>query len=171
MEVLQNTLRYFLKIKSMKRILVILIAIICFNGCDKEMIIDWAPITFKIQVQDSQGNDMLDPANNNIWLIGTEISFRNYSEVIDENDISPVTKDVLPEYSGARIEKGSDCYFIAFGEFMRWDNDTELMTIKWPDGSISEVSYQCRLIESKLEAKETFKLNGLKCSHPIVIVK
>jgi hypothetical protein len=114
---------------------------------------------------------MLDPANNNTWLIGTEISFRNCSEVIDENDISPVTKLVLPEYSGARIEKGSDCYFIAFGEFTRWDNDTELMTIKWPDGSISEVSYKCRLIESRLEAKETFKLNGLKCSNPIVIVK
>lgn len=55
----------------MKRILVILIAIICFNGCNKDMIIDWAPITFKIEVQDSQGNDMLDPANNNTWLIGT----------------------------------------------------------------------------------------------------
>ena len=54
----------------MKRILIILIAIICFSGCDKG-IIDCAPITFKIQVQDSQGNDMLDPANNNTWLIGT----------------------------------------------------------------------------------------------------
>ena len=89
----------------MKRVLIILIAIVCLNGCDKDLIIDWAPITFKIQVQDSQGNDMLDPANDNTWLIGTEISFRNQSEVIDENDISPVTKVVLPEYSGARIEK------------------------------------------------------------------
>ena len=86
----------------MKRILVILIAIICFNGCDKErMIIDWTPITFQIQVQDSQGNDMLDPANNNTWLIGTEISFRNYSEVMDKNDISPVTKAIMPIYGGA----------------------------------------------------------------------
>lgn len=56
---------------------------------------------------------MLDPANDNTWLIGTEISFRNQSEV----------------------------------------------------------TYKCRLIESELEAKETFELNGRKCSNPIVIVK
>lgn len=156
----------------MKRVLIILIASVCLNGCEKHnMIIDWAPITFKIQVQDSQGNDMLDPANDNTWLIGTEISFRNQSEVMDENDITPITKAILPEYDGVRVEKGADRYFIVFGEFMRRDNDTELMTIRWPDGSISEISYKCRLIESKLEAKETFKLNGQKCSNPIVIVR
>jgi hypothetical protein len=74
-------------------------------------------------------------------------------------------------YDGARIEKGSDCYFIVFGEFHRRDNDTELLTIKWPDGNISEISYKCRLIPSKLEAKETFELDGKKCSNPIVVVK
>ena len=45
------------------------------------------------------------------------------------------------------------------------------MTIKWPDGCISEVTYKCKLIESKLEVKESFELNGKKCSNPIVIVK
>ena len=170
----------------MKRLLIILIAIVCFNGCDKgkmaidnenmtidngNMIIDWAPITFKIQVQDSQGNDMLDPANDNTWLLGTEISFRTYSEVMDDNDIFPVTKEILPIYGGARIEKGSNCYYIAFGEFERRSNDIEQMTIKWPDGSISEVTYKCKLIESTIEAKESFELNGKKCSNPIIIVK
>jgi hypothetical protein len=172
MEVLHAALRYLKKIMSMKRVLIILIAILCFNGCEKErIIIDWVPVTFKIQVQDLQGNDMLDPTNDNTWLIGTEISFRNYSEVMDENDISPVTKAILPEYGAARVEKGSDCYYIAFGEFHRMDNDKELMTIKWPDGSISEITYKCRLIESKIEVKETFELNGKKCSNPIIIVK
>ena len=163
----------------MKRLLIILIAIVCFNGCDKgkmaidneNMIIDWDPITFKIQVQDSQGNDMLDPANDNTWLLGTEISFRTYSEIMDENDIFPVTKEILPIYGGARIEKGSNCYYIAFGEFERRSNDIEQMTIKWPDGSISEVTYKCKLIESTIEAKESFELNGKKCSNPIIIVK
>lgn len=156
--------------KSMKRLLIILITIVSLTGCDKDMIIDWVPVTFKIQVKDSQGNDILDPTNDNTWLIGTEISFRNQSDVLDENDITP-TKVVLPEYDGARIEKGPDYYYIAFGEFIRMDNDTELVTIKWPDGSISEISYKCRLIPSKLEAKETFELNGQKFSNPIVIVK
>ena len=91
----------------MKRLLTILIAIICLNGCEKHsMIIDWAPVTFKIQVQDSQGNDMLDPANDNTWLIGTEISFRNYSEVMDKNDISPITKAIMPIYEGQNYTKG-----------------------------------------------------------------
>ena len=161
----------------MKQVLTILIAIVSLTGCegdmfiDKDMIIDWVPITFKIQVQDSQGNDMLDPANDNTWLIGTEISFRGESDVLDENDIAPVTKLILPIYDGARVEKGSDDYYIAFGEFQRMDNNTELMTIKWPDGDISEISYKCRLIPSKLEAKETFELNGKKCSDPILIIK
>ena len=155
----------------MKHILTILILFASWTGCDKDMIIDWAPITFMIQVEDAQGNDMLDPANDNTWLIGTEISFRNQSEVLDENDIAPVTKMILPMYEGARVVKGTDNYFIAFGEFSRTDNDTELLTIKWPDGNISEVTYKCRLIESELEAKETFELNGKKCSNPIVIVK
>ena len=156
----------------MKRVLIILIAIIFLNGCEKHhMIIDWVPITFKIQVQDSQGKDLLDPANDNTWLIGTEFSFRNQSYIMNENDISPITKAILPIYDGARVEKGANCYYIAFGEFHRKDNDSDVMTIKWPDDSISEVSYTCKLIESKIEAKETFQLNGRKCSNPIVIVK
>ena len=77
----------------------------------------------------------------------------------------------MPIYGGARVEKDSDCYYIAFGEFERRSNDIEQMTIKWPDGSISEVTYKCKLIESKLEVKESFELNGKKCSNPIVIVK
>ena len=101
----------------MKHILTILILFASWTGCDKDMIIDWAPITFMIQVEDAQGNDMLDPANDNTWLIGTEISFRNQSEVLDENDIAPVTKMILPMYEGARVVKGTDNYFIAFGEF------------------------------------------------------
>ena len=46
----------------MKHILTILILFASWTGCDKDMIIDWAPITFMIQVEDAQGNDMLDPA-------------------------------------------------------------------------------------------------------------
>ena len=156
----------------MKRVLIILIAAICMNGCEKpDMSIEWYPFTFMIQVQDSQGNDLLDPANDNTWLIGTEMSFRNKSEVMDEDDISPITKTVFPMYDGARVVKWADCYFIAFGEFDRKDNDTEVMTIRWPDGNISKVSYKCRLIEIKREAKERFELNGKKCSNPIVIVR
>ena len=91
--------------------------------------------------------------------------------MLDESDITPVPKMILPMYEGARIEKGLDCYYIAYGEFSRKDNDTELITITWPDGSISKITYKCRLIPSKLEAKETFKLNGKTCSNPIVIVR
>ena len=160
----------------MKRLLTILITVISLTGCDKfrnddDMIIDWVPITFKILVQDSQGNDMLDPSNDNTWLIGTEISFRYATEVLDEDDISPFTKMILPIYDGARVETGPDSYYIAFGEFQRMNNDTELMTIKWPDGKTSTISYKCKLIPSKLEAKETFKLNDKVCSNPIVIVR
>ena len=62
----------------MKRTLFILLAVLCLNGC---MIIDWVPVTFQVRVQDENGKDLLDPANDNTWLIGTHISFNGTSDL------------------------------------------------------------------------------------------
>ena len=66
----------------MKRTLFILLAVLCLNGC---MIIDWVPVTFQVRVQDENGKDLLDPANDNTWLIGTHISFNGTSDTIVYN--------------------------------------------------------------------------------------
>ena len=86
----------------MKRTLFILLAVLCLNGC---MIIDWVPVTFQVRVQDENGKDLLDPANDNTWLIGTHISFNGTSDTLEEGDIVPVTKAVAVIYEGVRLEK------------------------------------------------------------------
>ena len=70
----------------MKRILILVLAAISFCGCHK--IIDWVPVTFQIRVQDEQGKDLLDPSNDNSWLIGTTIQFRGITVDLDETGIS-----------------------------------------------------------------------------------
>ena len=90
----------------MKRILTIMAAVICLCSCAK--IIDWVPVTFQVRVQDAQGKDLLDPADDNSWLIGTKIHFRGITVDLDETGISPVTRDLPAEYRGFRLEKGSD---------------------------------------------------------------
>ena len=152
----------------MKRILIVLLAALCLNGC---LVIDWVPVTFQVRVQDENGKDLLDPANDNTWLIGTHISFNGTSDTLEEGDIVPVTKAVAVIYEGVRLEKGEDYYYLAFGEFQRTDYDNEVIAINWPDGTYDEITYKCRLNGVTVEAKEKFKLNGVKCSNPIVIIK
>ena len=154
----------------MKRTLFILLAALCLNGCNIK-IIDWVPVTFQVRVQDENGKDLLDPANDNTWLIGTHISFNGTSDTLEEGDIVPVTKAVEVIYEGVRLEKGEDYYYLAFGEFRRTDYDNEVIAINWPDGTYDEITYKCRLNSITVDAKEKFKLNGVKCSNPIVIVK
>ena len=150
----------------MKRTLFILLAVLCLNGCK---IIDWVPVTFQVRVQDENGKDLLDPANDNTWLIGTHISFNGTSDTLEEGDIVPITKAVAVIYEGVRLEKGEDYYYLAFGEFQRTDYDNEVIAINWPDGTYDEITYKCRLNGVTVEAKEKFKLNGVKCSNPIVL--
>ena len=157
----------------MKRILTLLLMIACVVSCTKFKIIDWVPVTFQIRVQDVQGKDLLDPANDNSWLAGTKIHFRGITIDLDETGITaPVTKDIPAEYKGFRLEKGQEYYYLAFGEFHGGSEfDEEDMTIMWPDGKINVITYSRKLNKVKVEAKQTFKLDGVKCSSPIIIIR
>ena len=157
----------------MKRILILLLAAMSICSCSKFLIIDWVPVTFKISVQDGQGKDLLDPVNDNTWLIGTRIHFNGRTADIDETGISaPETKALPGIYHGVRLEKGADYYYLAFGEFDGGtEYDKEEMVIEWPDGSINRITYTRKLNHVKVSAKQTFKLDGEKCSNPIVIKK
>ena len=156
-----------------KRILILTLAAISFCGCVTTKIIDWVPVTFQIRVQDAQGNDLLDPANDNRWLAGTTIRFRGIVVGLDETGItSPVTRDMSVTYEGFRLEKGEDYYFLAFGQFEgATDYDEESFVIYWPDKTYNVITYDRRINTRKGGAKEVWKLDGVKCSSPIIIVK
>ncbi|MGM9740043.1 MAG: hypothetical protein ACI3ZP_05510 [Candidatus Cryptobacteroides sp.] len=155
----------------MKRTAILAILLLSLCSCAK--IIDWVPITFKVRVQDAQGNDLLDPEKDNSWLIGTTISFRGIIVEIDEESIAyPRTKYLPAIYEGLRLEKGSDYYYLAFGEFDGGSNyDNENLYLNWPDGSHNVITYKRKIHQVRVRADEVFKLDGVKCSNPVVIVK
>lgn len=155
----------------MKRLTIFSIILFCLCGCAKT--IDWIPVTFKVRVQDAQGNDLLDPEIDNSWIIGTTISFRGITVELDEESISyPRTKDLPAEYRGLRLEKSNDYYYLAFGEFDGGsDYDNEELYLSWPDGSHNCITFKRKLHQMRIKADEVFKLDGVKCSNPVVIVK
>lgn len=155
----------------MKTNLTIIAALVCLCACVK--IIDWVPVTFQVRVQDVQGNDLLDPANDNTWLTGTKIHFRGITVDLDETGITvPATRELPAEYEGFRLEKGKDHYYLAFGEFDGGtDYDEEDIMIQWPDGTVNVITYSRKLNRMKAEAKQAFKLDGTECSSPIIIVR
>ena len=156
----------------MKRLfLAAVVSVLFLCGCGR--IIDWVPVTFYVEVQDAEGKDLLDPANDNSWLIGTEISFNGKLETIDEQDIaSAMTRAVDVQYNGVRLQKGSERYHLSFGEFSgAKEYSNEVILIKWSDGSTNEITYKRRLNGVTVNAKEVFKLDGVKCTNPIVIVR
>lgn len=155
----------------MKRLLLVILSVLSISSCTK--CIDWIPVTFKILVQDEQGKDLLDPANDNSWLAGTELSFRGITVELDETGIgSPATKVLPAIYEGFRLLKGTDCYYLAFGEFAGGtDYDDEEICIYWGDGAFNRITYSRKINNLTVAAKETIKLDGVKCSNPIVIVK
>ncbi len=156
----------------MKRVFLAVVSALFLCGCVGR-IIDWVPVTFYVEVQDKDGKDLLDPANDNSWLIGTEISFNGKIETIDEEDLASImTRAVDVQYEGVRLQKSPKCYRLAFGEFSgAREYSNEVILIKWSDGSTNEITYKRRLNSVTVDAKEVFKLDGVKCSNPIVITK
>ena len=158
---------------NMKRIISALIlaaAVLSVNSC---RIIDWAPINLRVQVQDSEGNDLLDPENDNTWLLGTTISFRGITVDLEETNITePESKEYGPIiYSGFRLEKGVDCWELVFGEFDGGDEYDDTFMINWPDRTFSYIEYTRKLNTLTVDAKEKWILNNKVCSNPVVIVK
>ncbi len=157
----------------MKRFLTALIvaaAVLSANSC---RIIDYSPINLRLQVQDSEGKDLLDPANDNSWLLGTTITFRGIIVDLDETNITvPETKEYGPvEYQGFRLEKGADCWELVFGEFDGGDEYDDSFFISWPDKTYNSIDYSRKINSMSGNVKQTWTLNGKECSNPVVIVR
>ena len=167
----------------MKRLLFTLVFILCLTGCEKiplggVFISDWNPVNFDIQVVDSNGKDLLDPSNDNSWLIGTTISFMDEKDTIDQACLDNIyqTKYYFPHYDGVRLMSSARVlpnWFLRFGEFDGADSyDDEKLTITWPDGKTNTITYTRKFNVFKTGvSKQVYKLDGVKCSNPIKIVR
>lgn len=166
----------------MKRFFTLLVFALSLSGCEdilnSDMIIDWYPIVFNIKVVDAGGRDMLDPSSDNSWVIGTTMEFKGKRDTVDQASLENIyqTRDYLPRFDGIRLVKGAQglpAYFLKFAEFdgsVSYDN--EKLTITWPDGRTNIITYTRKFnaLHTKV-SKETFKLDGAKCSNPIIIVR
>lgn len=140
--------------------------------------IDWYPIVFKIQVVDAGGKDMLDPANDNSWVIGTTMEFKGKRDTVVQASLDNLyqTRDYLPHFHGIQLNRSDRTaphYSLTFSEFYGGDSyDNEKLTITWPDGKSNIVTYSRKFNESHTGLEEEiFKLDGTKCPNPITIVR
>ena len=149
------------------RFIAILAAVLAFQSCGR--MVDWVPVNLIIEVYDSSGRDLLDPATGNTWLEGTTITFRGETEPLQ---LEPATKYYMPQFYGFRLKKGDGNYQLEYGEI---DGEIEYrdepFTIRWGDGSEDIISLTRRLNYISISAKTKWKLNGNKTSSPIVITK
>ena len=167
----------------MKRLMFTLVFIFCLTGCEKiplggDIIRDWNPVNFDIQVVDSNGKDLLDPSNDNSWLIGTTICFMDEKDTIDQACLDNIyqTKYYLPHYEGVRLMSSARAlpnWFLRFGEFDGADSyEDDKLTITWPDGKTNIITYTRKFNVFRTDvSKQIYKLDGVKCSNPIKIVR
>ena len=167
----------------MKRLLIAFAFVLCLTGCEKlpllgGMIIDWYPVVFDIQVVDANGKDLLDPSNDNSWLLGTTISFMDKKDTLDQACLDNIhqTRAYLPYYDGVKLMSSTRVlpnWFLNFGEFDGADSyDNEKLTITWPDGKVNIITYTRKFNMFKTDvSKKVYKLDGVKCSNPIKIVR
>jgi hypothetical protein len=168
----------------MKRYLFALAVILCIAGCDKlpvsDLIIDWYPVNFYIQVVDADGKDMLEPSNGNTWLLGTTFEFMGKKDTVDQACLDNIchTRAYLPHFYGVSLMYRDPIYsshysglLLKFGEFDGADKyDDEKLTINWPDGTSNTITYSRKFNLTHTDvSKEEFRLDGKKCSNPIVI--
>lgn len=164
----------------MKHIFVLLVLAMSLSGCD-DIIggeTDWYPIEFNIKVVDESGKDLLDPSNDNSWAIGTTMEFKGKRDTIDQASLDNIyqTRAYLPRFEGILLMKGGQglpAYFLKFAAFDGANSyDNEKLTIIWPDGRSNIITYtrKFNVLHTKV-SKETFSLDGTKCSNPITIVR
>ena len=129
-----------------------------FNVKQYDYLIDWAPVNLYVQLQDQEGNDLLDPNDpQHNYIDGTTITFRGEtfqaSRLWYEQDqpfIYPQdTRALLSTLYGLFFAKSSwftehsDGYALYFGEIDGEDDMDEDLVLTWPDGQQNVIHYHC----------------------------
>jgi len=138
--------------------------------------VDWAPVELCIEVQDSEGKDLLDPGNPDNVLEGTTISFKGevYKVAIAGSE-EIESRAYLALIYGLKLERKSERssgYCLRFGEIDGAADMDEDLTLTWPDGSKDVIHYHCSdHNERKLKCNRWWTLNGKDASNPFLFTK
>lgn len=137
----------------------------CGDDDDELPIIDYTPVFMLVYVSDTNGNDLLDPNNQNSLIDkGISVTYKDSiyqvpKSYFDEDAAEVITRAVYARFRGAALEKyRNDSFRINIGDWMA-DSDwtDEKITINWPDGTNNVLSFS--LHEIGLD-KATFFIDG-----------
>ena len=144
----------------------------CENHSD--MIVDWAPLIIRVYVQDTQGNDLLDPTNYRFMASEVSAEWRGTtSSYTYPGEIPPYhqTRAYLPHFEGVFLSQNAKGHYIYFGELMGNGDYNDDLIIHWNDGSKDVIHINNKANERTLKVKRSYTLNGKKCDNPIVITR
>ena len=162
--------------KKLTQLCLLIITTCCFVSCDNNMTWDIAPVYFTFNVQDANGNDLLDPnTENNILDNDIKVVFED-KEYPKDVDMTPTenTKFYMAVLKGLyTVKYDDDDYHLEFGQFMGSEDHDKSFVIHWGDGTHDEVSfvhdYKFRVNKPKISTK--IFLNGKESNNRFVIVK
>ena len=151
-----------------KSLFLFLMPLLMMSSC---LMMDWSPIDLWIEVQNEEGQDLLNPENDLSWLEGTTITFRGKTTTLTLDD-GPQATYLPPTFHGFRLQKMEGRYLLEYGELDGSEEfDNEEFTLTWPDGTVDRITYKRRVSAIAINAYERWHLNGEKCNNPVIIVK
>lgn len=175
-----------------------IITLLLQAGCNQNYdpddypIVDWYPVNLYVTVQDSQGNDLLDPDHTDNFFAGASLVFRGRQYDVQGIEGNPYyavnTKYYKPYMRGLLLahdtlyfskDQKEFCYFLVFGELDGAEDMDEDIVLQWRDGTSDTIHYHCsdHKVEKngngewEIDCQRDWKLNGTPAANPFRLVK
>lgn len=175
----------------MKRFLIGALMILALSSCGKDSedpftrflaqpsyspksgwIFDFSPTLVRILLSDAQGNDLMDPENENGWLnkpISASFNGKTYEGIemkgirLDDEQTKAYLAVIKGFYIYPKEYTETEQYVLTFGELDSADLWNHDLVISWPDGSSDVIRVQHALrwnVKGEPEMYTGFKFNG-----------
>lgn len=154
--------------KTFRLSLLILCLLPLLSSCDKEeeegtILWDFSPQHFEFLIVDQNGNNRLDPANENAWKpedITATYKDENYPcAIVDDPIFQPhseiITRQLPAFMRGLRTSTEEQNRVLFFGDFSPETNYKKTpLILNWPDGTQTMLTFDCYIIWHSKENPE-----------------